>query len=145
MALNFAFLFPPHILLALLVGLAVYDTFAGRAHGMIARFAASLVHRGVIPGLVIPGALSDIRLPLTDVVRRNDAVFLGAGDLILPLLLVVRASVSSGTYGLVVAAGLVTAAGWLGSRGPTKPFPALVPLAVGAGIPYLILLLLRFV
>jgi presenilin-like A22 family membrane protease len=144
-ALNFAFLFEIKILLILLVGLAVYDTFAGRMRGVSARFAASLIHRGVIPGLVIPGKWSELGLLMTDAVRRPDAVFLGAGDLILPLLLVTRASASSVLWGAVVAFGMIGAAAWLGSRGPTKPFPALVPLVIGSGVPYLVLFLLRLV
>jgi presenilin-like A22 family membrane protease len=126
-----------------LVGLAVYDTFAGRPGGFAARFAASLVHRGIIPGLIVPGRAKDSGLLMTDAVRKEDAVFLGAGDLILPLLLVARASVNAALPAMIVSVGLVLAAAWLGSRGPTKPFPALVPLVFGAGVPYLILRLTR--
>jgi hypothetical protein len=144
-ALNFTFLFPPHILAALLVALAVYDTFAGRPGGVIAQFAASLVHRGIIPGLVIPGSVRGLATLIPEAVRKPDAIFLGAGDLILPLLFVVRAAAVGIMPASIVACGIVCAAAWLGSRGATKPFPALVPLAAGAAVPFFLLMLTNVV
>jgi hypothetical protein len=142
-SLNFAFALPDKTLLILLVGLAIYDTFAGRPGGVAAEFAASLVHRGVIPGLIIPGRLRDLLAPIIEVVRRADASLLAAGDLILPLTLVARASASGMWQGVTVAAGIVLAACWLGSRGPTKSFPALVPLAICSIVPYVALFFLH--
>jgi hypothetical protein len=142
-SLNFAFALPDKTLLILLVGLALYDTFAGRPGGVAAEFAASLVHRGVIPGLIVPGRARDVVAPILEVVRRADASFLGAGDLILPLTLVGRAAASGLWQGITVAIGIVLASCWLGSRGPTKPFPALVPLAVCSVVPYVALFFLK--
>lgn len=142
-ALNLAFMLPGRALILILVGLAIYDSFAGRPGGVIAEFAASLVHRGVIPGLIVPGGVKDAWAPIHDAIRRPDASFLGVGDLILPMTLIARAAASGIEQSLVVTAGVLVAAGWLGSRGPTKPFPALVPLAAGSAIPYLFLVLFR--
>lgn len=144
-ALNFAFLFPSHTMLILLVGMAVYDTFAGRPGGLIAQFAASLVHRGIIPGLIIPGNLAQLGSSVTESVRQPQTMFLGAGDLILPLMLVGRAAGAGFIYGLGVALGAVLAAAWIGYRGATHPIPALVPFAIGTGIPYLSFVLLHYV
>jgi presenilin-like A22 family membrane protease len=143
MSLNFAFALSDKTLLILLVCLALYDTFAGRPGGVMAEFAASLVHRGVIPGLIVPGRIRDIVAPVLEAVKRADASFLGAGDLILPLTLVARASASGMLQGITVAVGIILAACWLGSRGPTKPFPALVPLAICSIVPYLALFFLQ--
>jgi presenilin-like A22 family membrane protease len=144
-ALNFAFLFPVHMIVVILVGLAAYDTFGGRPGGPIVRFAASLVHRGIIPGLVIPARQNEINMTLEKAVHQNDTVFLGAGDLILPMLLVARAALVNVTSAVMIAACIIASAGWLGSRGATKPFPALIPLAIASVVPYLILSLLHLV
>ena len=142
-ALNLAFILEDKILILLLVGLAIYDSFAGRPGGMIAQFAASLVHRGLIPGLIIPGRVKDMWADIHDAIRRPDASFLGVGDLILPMTLVARASVHGLDRAVIVTLGVLIAAGWLGSRGPTKPYPALVPLAAGSIIPYILLFLFK--
>lgn len=148
-ALNFAFLLPTRTVAILLVVLAVYDTFAVRgknpAGSPMVRFASSLVHRGIVPGLVIPGRFRGILASTSDAVVAPDATFLGAGDLILPVTLVVVAAVVGIVPALMVTLGILLAAAWLGSRGPTKPFPALLPLALGAGVPYLALMLFHVV
>ncbi len=136
---------PDRALILILVGLAIYDNFAGRPGGIIAEVAASLVHRGVIPGLIVPGRARDAWAPIHDAIRRPDASFLGVGDLILPVTLVARAAVYGIDRALVVTVGILIAAGWLGRRGPSKPFPALVPLAAGSAIPYLLLVAFRLV
>jgi len=139
-ALNFALVFPPHILAVLLVGLVVYDTFGGRPGGVIARFAASLVHRGVIPGLIVPGSIAGLSDNIPVAIHKPDAIFLGAGDLILPLLFVAQAAIAGLLPAVMVSLGIIAAALWLGSRGPTPAFPALAPLALGAAIPYFVLM-----
>ncbi|OGL73567.1 hypothetical protein A3E39_00450 [Candidatus Uhrbacteria bacterium RIFCSPHIGHO2_12_FULL_60_25] len=144
-ALNLAFMLPDRALILILVGLAIYDSFAGRPGGVIAEVAASLVHRGVIPGLIVPGRARDAWAPIHDAIRRLDASFLGVGDLILPMTLVSRAAVQGIPQALVVTVGVLMAAAWLGRRGPSKPFPALVPLAAGSAIPYLLLVAFRLV
>lgn len=140
-ALNLAFSLSDKTLIVILVGLAIYDSFAGRPGGIAAEFAASLVHRGIIPGLIVPGRVRDLLLDIHAAIRRADASLLGAGDLILPMTLVARAAVHGIDRALAVTAGILVAAGWLGGRGPTKPFPALVPLAAGSVIPYLLLVI----
>ncbi|HWR00161.1 MAG TPA: hypothetical protein VN397_04950 [Candidatus Methylomirabilis sp.] len=142
-ALNLAFILPDTTLLIILVGLAIYDSFAGRSGGVVAEFAASLVHRGIIPGLIIPGRWRDAFADIHSAVRRADASLLGAGDLILPITLVARAAAEGIDRAFAVAAGILIAAGWLGNRGPVKPYPALVPLAAGAAIPYMLLIAFR--
>ncbi len=144
-ALNFAFLLQVKTILVLLVLLTIYDTFLAHSGGPIVRFAASLVHRGIIPGLVVPGHLRELGAPTLDAIAKPAAVFLGAGDLILPVMLVAVAAASGVVPALVVTCGILVAAAWLGSRGPTKPFPALLPLAIGAGAPFLLLMLFHLV
>lgn len=141
--LYLAFLLPIGTLLVLLVGWAAYDTFAGRPGGVMARFAASLVHRGVVPGLVVPRHFQGLGGTLTQSAQQEHTLFLGAGELILPMLFVARAAAVGVWPGIAVGAGIVIAACWLGLRGTTRPVPALAPFAVGAGLPTVILLILR--
>lgn len=140
MALNFAYLFQDHILIPFFVALIIYDMFAGRPKGVAAELASSLIHRGVIPGLIVPARAPHIFANIKQAISDPDAVFLGAGDLVLPMILVARATVLNITYGVFVGISILVAAFWLGSRGPTKPYPALIPLGIGAIVPYLVIL-----
>ncbi|MEN9558092.1 MAG: hypothetical protein RL141_461 [Candidatus Parcubacteria bacterium] len=137
-ALNFAYLLPVHIPLILLVGFAAYDTFVGRAGAVGAEVVASLVHRGMVPGIVIPGRFGGLWALLRDEIRQPAARFLGVGDLVLPSVAVARAAVFGFAPAVAVAVGTVVGAVWLAQHRPEdpRPFPALVPLAIGAGIPY---------
>ena len=144
-ALNFAFLLPVKTIFILFFMFAIYDTFLAHSGGPIVRFAASLVHRGVIPGLVVPDRLRTLIAPTLEAVTKPSAVFLGAGDLILPAMLVAVAAISGMIPAACVTLGIFIAATWLGLRGPTKPFPALLPLAIGAGVPFFLLTITHFV
>ena len=138
-ALNFAFLLPVNMILILFFVLAIYDTFLARSGSPMVRFAASLVHRGIVPGLIIPGRVREMTRETREVIATSESVFLGAGDLILPSVLVVLAAASGTLPAVVVTLGCVLAAAWLGSRGATAPFPALLPFAVTVGLPFLVM------
>ncbi len=142
-ALNLAFALSDKTIIVILVGLAIYDIFAGRPGGVAAEFAASLVHRGIIPGLIVPDRWRDVVADIHAAIRRADASLLGVGDLILPLAVVARAAAYGSGRALIVAAGILAAAGWLGSRGAGRPFPALIPLAAGSVIPYLFFVIFK--
>lgn len=143
-ALNLAFLFPSRILVLLLVGIALYDTvLAGRAGSATERIAASLVHRGIVPGLLIPGNAMQVTAPVEQTIRHPDAILLGAGDLVLPPVLVAQAALMGILPAVAVSLGILASALWLGSHGSTKPFPAMLPLGIGSLIPFLLLMLAR--
>jgi presenilin-like A22 family membrane protease len=136
-AIHFAFMFPLGKLAVILVAFALYDMLAGRPEGIAARLAGTLIHRGVIPGLIVPARRAQACGEIAAVVKDPDAAFLGAGDLILPLILVARASERGVACAAAVSAGLILGAFWLVRRGPSKPRPALVPLLIGAGLPFI--------
>lgn len=135
-AIHFAFLFPLKTLVILLGALLVYDLIAARRHGIATRLAGAFIHRGVVPGLIIPTRAKGLLDDLKRVIQSSDARFLGAGDVVLPLTLVALAAAEGIIPALVVAAGLLLGAAWLGNRRSLKPFPGLVPLLLGSGLPF---------
>ncbi len=143
-ALNFANWLPAEVLIAGLVVLTVYDMVAGPPGGPIEALAAHLVRTGVVPGLVIPGRIRQLSDTL-ERVTHEDAALLGAGDLIVPLTLVASAGFRGIRSAVIVLAGLLLGAIVLGWRQATHPRAALPFLAVGAVVPYLILLALPLV
>jgi hypothetical protein len=144
-ALHLAFIFPMDKIAIILLAFLAYDLLAGRPGGVAARLAKTFIHRGVIPGLIVPASWADASGDIKTVIRSPQVVFLGAGDLILPLIPVVRAAIKGIPQAIVVSIGLLVGAYWLSRRGPSEPFPALVPLLIGAGIPFIILYLFHFV
>lgn len=138
-ALHFAFVFTMQTLAFVLVAFLIYDMFAGRPGGVATKFASMFIHRGAIPGLIVPGNMRDACGRISKVVRSPRAVFLGAGDLIIPLILVARAVVYGVTEAVAVTFGILIGAVWLARRGPSKPYPALIPMLFGAAVPFLII------
>jgi presenilin-like A22 family membrane protease len=144
-AVHFAFLFPLGKLALILVAFALYDMLAGCPEGIAARLAGTFIHRGVVPGLIVPSRRAQAAGEIAAVVKDPDAAFLGAGDLILPLILVARAAAYGIAAAVAVSAGLILGAFWLVRRGPSKPRPALIPLLIGAGLPFFMLYVFRII
>ncbi|MBD3251496.1 hypothetical protein GF380_03505 [Candidatus Uhrbacteria bacterium] len=144
-AIHVAFLFHLEKLAMILFAFLLFDLFAGRPKGIATQLATLFVHRGVIPGLIIPSSWKGLRQQIRDTIKDPGAIFLGAGDLILPLILVAHASVAGIWQGVAVTVGLLLGAVWLAYSGAVKPRPALVPLLLGTGIPYIIQFLLHVV
>ncbi|MFA5130183.1 MAG: hypothetical protein WC477_04700 [Patescibacteria group bacterium] len=168
-AIHFAFFLSQSALAAALVGFAIYDIVVGRARGMAETLATSLIRRGVIPGLIVPGkeeARSEERgarrmlaslfsrssllaprssffSPISEIIKRPDSVFLGAGDLILPMALVARVTANDWRAGVLVVIGTAIGSAWLGMRKSPKTFPALVPLLAGGGLGLLVAYVIR--
>lgn len=141
-ALNFAFIFSLKAIAFILVAFVIYDMFAGRPGGVAVKLAGSFIHRGVIPGLIVPASASGLAADVKATIRKVDSVFLGAGDLILPLTLVAYAAILGVWHAVMVTGGIVLGAMWLAQRKSLKPFPALIPLAIGGAVPFGIILLL---
>ncbi len=142
-SLNFALLFHPYTLLIVLVTLVIYDMFAGRPGGFAAELSAAFFHRGLVPGLLIPGQTEDFIQEIPQAMRNAKAVFLGAGDVILPGIFLAQAMIRGWVQALFVLAGIGIGAVFLGRRGATKPYPALLLVGLGAGIPYAIMLIFQ--
>ncbi len=136
-ALNFALQFPPELIIVILAVTALYDIVAARPGGIVAELAGHLVSRGFVPGLIIPSDLAFLSSPLS-VVGKSEAALLGAGDLILPLILVGQTALSDLSAAGVVFLGMVSGAWYLTRRPAAAPRAALPPLAIGAGIPFVI-------
>ena len=141
-ALNFAFLFSLRAIALILVAFVIYDMFAGRPGGLVVRLAGAFIHRGVIPGFIVPASWDGLTADVKKAIQHPDSVFLGAGDLVLPLTLVARAALFGMWQAVAVALGVVLGAAWLGRRTSLKPFPALIPLTIGGAVPFGIILLL---
>ncbi|MFH1973482.1 MAG: hypothetical protein ABIK13_02640 [Patescibacteria group bacterium] len=135
-ALNFALWLPSEVLLAALAAFMVYDMVAGPPEGPVAALATRLVRHGVVPGFILPSNGKGFLSSVDDAIR-SDAALLGTGDLILPLLLVIRAAAWDITSAFFVLAGLVVGSVVLGFRKELHPRAALVPLALGTAIPFL--------
>ncbi len=144
-AIHLAFIFSMTALAALLAAFFLYDLAQGRMGGVIVDLARSTIRRGVIPGLVVPSTWMETVAGLKAVISSPTAAFLGAGDLILPLTLVVRAAFAGILQPVVVAIGILIASLMMGSRESLKPAPALAWLLPGAVLPYGVMMLLKLV
>lgn len=143
-AINFAGWLSPDVLIAGLVVLTIYDMVAGPPGGPVQSLAAELIDAGIVPGIVIPARSADL-FSATDEAVKSNAALLGAGDLILPLCLVAKASYHGVEPALIVLGGLVVGALVLGRTGDPHPRAALPALAAGTAVPFIVLRLLSIV
>ena len=86
-AINLASWLPGGMLLMVLAAFTVYDTVAGAPDGPIVELAKSLIARQIVPGVILPARPQDLSLAVSSALK-TPAVFLGAGDVVLPLTLV---------------------------------------------------------
>jgi hypothetical protein len=135
-ALNFALWLPSEVLLVALAVFTVYDMVAGPPGGPIVALTETLVRHGFVPGFILPARPKDLGSDV-DAAVHSRAAMLGTGDLIIPLMLVARAAVWGLPEAGFVLAGLLLGAAVLSHRKDLHPRAALVPLAVGAAVPFL--------
>jgi presenilin-like A22 family membrane protease len=135
-AVNFAAWLPSEVLVVGVVVFTVYDMTAGVPGGPIAALASSVVRYGVVPGFVIPAHWRDLGNRVERAIH-SDAALLGAGDVILPLALVARAGFSGIWPAVAVLVVAILGACVLANRKDLHPRAALLPLAVGAVLPFL--------
>lgn len=143
-AINLAGWLSPEVLLAILVVMTLYDTVSGPPGGPIEDLARMLVSRGIVPGFILISRPRDVLSSIDDMIR-SDAALLGAGDVILPMCLVARASFAGPFYGGIVLVGLIGGVLVLARRTASHPRAALPALAVGAAVPFLALRLLSLI
>jgi hypothetical protein len=141
--IHFSFMFPDRSLLMIFVGLLIYDMVVGRPNGSVAKMASAIVHRGVIPGLIIPDRVKGLMLPIRISIQEAGSIFLGSGDLIIPMVLVARSAMFGWWQVIIVTIGTLIGYSVLGFRKSLKPFPALIPIGLGAGIPYFVIAFFR--
>lgn len=142
-AIHFAFLFSNGAYAAVLVTFVFYDMVVGRAKGLAEKMASAVIRRGAVPGLIIPSRFKGFLSPVSLEIKDSGSVFLGAGDLILPLTLVARASLYGWKHAVAVVVGILAGAWWLGNRRSAVSFPALVPLVTGGAIGLAIAIFIR--
>lgn len=140
-SINFAVWLPAEVLLLGLVAFTIYDMVAGVAGGPIHKLVAKLARHSLVPGLLIPKNIKSFKEKLPQSVQ-GEAIFLGAGDLILPLSLAAGAAFRGWLPALLVTLGASLGALSLGFRASLRPQPALLPLAIGVGIPFLLFTIL---
>jgi len=145
MSLYVAFSFSLQTLIMLLVIPIFYDIFARRDEGASQHSVASLVHRGVIPGIVVPENLQGFQHDVLHEMRMPQAMLLGSVELVLPMVLTARAFGAHALSGALVAAGTIVAAVWLTTRGSRPMHSPLLPLAIGSGVPFIVLSLFHLV
>lgn len=141
--IHFAFMFSDRSLLMIFAGLIFYDMVVGRQGGSIVKSASEMVHRGIVPGLIIPergiGLLQSIRY----VMAKPGSVFVGSGDVLVPMVLVARSAIFGWWQAVAVTLGLLIGYAIIGFRTSLKPFPALLPIGLGVAIPYFLIAFLR--
>jgi presenilin-like A22 family membrane protease len=140
-AIHFAFIFTDRSLIMIFAAFFIYDMVAGRPNGPVVKMASALVHRGVIPGLILPSGLKRLMTPVATAIREPDSVFLGAGDLILPTTLVARAAAFGWWQALAVGMGGLIGFSFVAWRKSLRPFPAFVPVGLAVCIPYFMIIL----
>jgi presenilin-like A22 family membrane protease len=138
LALDLAGWFSADLLLVGLVVLIVYDMVATPPEGPVVEVARQLIGQGFIPGFVLPARWGDMCARLTEVVH-GPAALLGIGDVVLPLTLIVRAAFVSTGFGGLVMAGACFGSLVMLRKDTHHPRAALVPLAAGAAVPFLVL------
>jgi hypothetical protein len=142
-AIHFAFLFSDRLMLMIFAGLLFYDIVAGRPKGSVIQMASAMVHRGVIPGLIIPDRWKALHHPIRETIQDTHSAFIGSGDLLIPMVLVARSASYGWLQAVCVTLGVLVGFAYVGFRRSLKPFPALLPIGLGSGIAYFITVLAR--
>lgn len=160
-ALNFAGWLAPEVLVVLLVAFTAYDMLAAHPDGPIVILARQLIRWKIVPGFILPPQFSGLfqsvdRMTLRDPsvmpvdVSENvddqglqQAALLGAGDIILPAAIIIRAALVDVRLGMCCFIGLMGGALLL-AKEDLHPRAALPPLAVGVAIPFVAFLLVGY-
>lgn len=126
----------------ILIVLSVYDMIAvWKTKHMITMFQG-LAERSIIFALIIPNKIKDVLQPIPEIKPNHNFLFMGTGDLALPMIFAVSTLKQN-----LLASTLVILGALLGiifiyfvfmNQKERKPVPALPPLAVGSILGFLI-------
>jgi len=135
-------LFPFQIILILLI-LAIYDIVMVFGTGSMIRMFKQMLAQRLILALTIPQNLKGLTTKISEVDVGKGFIFLGTGDLALPMAFAISAIRQSLLSSIFILIGsflglLILTLYFLGER---KPLPALPPIIVGAILGYLISLI----
>jgi presenilin-like A22 family membrane protease len=138
---------PVAAVLLILFLLSIYDYIAVYKTDYMVTMFRGLMQRGAIFAAVLPVKMRGWFVDLNKVKPGNEFVFLGTGDMVLPLILSASAvsysfvsavfSLGGSLFGLVVLHILFT------SQKRRAPMPALPPLALFAALGFVISLLIK--
>jgi len=141
--LSLAETIPPLAALAILAILSLYDIFAVFVTGHMVRAAEALLRQRAFFAIIVPLTPRGFLNRLSAVEPGRKFLFLGTGDLVLPVLLVVATARFGGIYGalIVLAGSLAGLAGthlFFMNQKRLRPIPALPSIALGAILGYLV-------
>jgi presenilin-like A22 family membrane protease len=131
----------PQQMIIILLTLSVYDMIAvWKTKHMITMFKG-LAERGVIFALIIPTKIKNLFQPIPEIKPGNEFLFLGTGDLALPMIFTVSALRENIWASLLIIFGALLGIIFINlvmMGKERKPLPALPPLALGAILAWLI-------
>lgn len=144
---GFGLTLPVAAVLAVLFLISIYDYVAVYKTSQMVAMFKGLVERGVIMALIFPDKWSKYFVDLKKVKSGEEFVFLGTGDLIMPMIL----SVSAVSYGLESAiftvggslVGLVVVHTLFMTQPKKAPMPAMPPLAFFAVLGFLVSIFIK--
>lgn len=132
----------PIIIVILLAVFAVYDIVAVYFTGHMVKMAKAMIEMRVFFGLIIPEKIKYSFGWVEKAKPGMGAVFLGGGDIGLPLILVANVAMTSIAHGLLMAIfasiGMVLSYYLFVSQRLKKPMPALPPISMMAILGYVL-------
>lgn len=136
-------MFPPFVVVGLLVFFSVYDFIAVYKTKHMVKMATEMVKTKAIMGLVIPFSFSDLIDDLNQK-QKKEFIVLGGGDLAFPLFLVSAVTIKyNALSGLVLtgfsALGLLASFFIFAFQKKKRPIPALPPIALFSIIGFLVI------
>lgn len=134
---------PPIVIAILLAVLSAYDIISVYLTGHMVKMAKTMIERHLIFGFIIPEKIKYNFWGVQKAKPGQGVVFLGGGDVGLPIFLVANVAVSNLASGIVVALfavlGMILSYYLFVSQKFKKPMPALPPIAMMTILGYLII------
>lgn len=138
----------PWQMVIILLVLSVYDMIAVWKTKHMIRMFKGLAEKGVIFALIIPIRIKNLFQPIPEIKSSGEFIFLGTGDLALPMVFAVSVLRENVWASILIVVGtllgilfinlVMFGKACLPMRQERKPLPALPPLAVGAILGFLV-------
>lgn len=137
--------FQPLAVVALLIVFSFYDIVAVYSTKHMVKMAEMMIRARAIFGFIIPSQASVLRTKLASLKPGSDAMILGSGDVLLPLILIVSLALSSFRDGFIVSIfslfGLFVMQYLFEHQRVRRAMAALPPIALFAILGYLFVLI----
>lgn len=132
----------PIVIVILLAVLSAYDIVSVYLTGHMVKMAKTMIKRHLIFGFIIPEKIKYNFWGVQKAKPGQGVVFLGGGDVGLPIFLVANIAVSNLTGGIIIALfavlGMILSYYLFVSQKLKKPMPALPPIAMMTIVGYLL-------